>query len=59
MIRKENNQLYPEQLPNLLRDEKLQDTRIRFPKAELTLFLDQFAEVNIDVIFVAKAGLGL
>ena len=59
VIRKENNQLYPEQLPNLLRDEKLQDTRIRFPEAELTLFLDQSAEVNIDAISVAKAGLGL
>ena len=51
--------LYPEQLSNLLRDEKLQDTRIRFPEAELTLFLDQSAEVNIDAISVAKAGLGL
>ena len=30
VIRKDNNQLYPEQLPNLLRDERLQDTRIRF-----------------------------
>lgn len=59
VIRKENNQLYPEQLPNLLRDEKLQDTRIRFPEAELTLFLDQSAEVNIDAISVAKAGLGV
>lgn len=59
VIRKENNQLFPEQLPNLLRDEKLQDTRIRFPEAELTLFLDQSAEVNIDAISVAKVGLGL
>jgi len=59
VIRKENNQLYPEQLPNLLRDEKLQDTRIRFPEAELTLFLDQSAEVNIDAISVAKARLGV
>lgn len=59
VIRKEKNQLYPEQLPNLLRDEKLQDTRIRFPEAELTLFLDQSAEVNIDAISVAKAGLGV
>ena len=59
VIRKENNQIYPEELPNLLRDEKLQDTRIRFPEAELTLFLDQSAEVNIDAISVTKAGLGL
>ena len=59
VIRKENDQLFPEQLPNLLRDEQLQDTRIRFPEAELTLFLDQSAQVNIDAISVAKAGLGV
>lgn len=59
VIRKENDQLFPEQLPNLLRDEQFQDTRIRFPEAELTLFLDQSAEVNIDAISVAKAGLGV
>ena len=43
----------------LLREEKLQDIRIRFPETELTLFLDQSAEVNIDAISIAKAGLGL
>lgn len=59
VIRKQNDQLFPEQLPNLLRDEQLQDTRIRFPEAELTLFLDQSAQVNIDAISVAKAGLGV
>tara|TARA_Y200000002_G_scaffold382036_2_gene397769 strand:- start:12 stop:668 length:657 start_codon:yes stop_codon:yes gene_type:complete len=59
VIRKDNNHIYPEQLPNLLREEKLQDIRIRFPEEELTLFLDQSAEVNIDAISIAKVGLGL
>jgi hypothetical protein len=58
IVRKTAEKIEPEQLPNLLRDEQFQDTRIRFPEAELTLFLDQSAKVNIGAISMAKAGLG-
>ena len=58
IVRKTSEKIEPEQLPNLLRDEQFQDTRIRFPEAELSLFLDQSAQVNIDAISMAKAGLG-
>jgi hypothetical protein len=58
IVRKTAEKIEPEQLPNVLRDEQFQDTRIRFPEAELTLFLDQSAKVNIDAISMAKAGLG-
>lgn len=47
----------PEQLPSLLLDLKYLNTKIKFDKPEISVFVNKSAEINVDALKVVKGGM--
>ena len=51
------NTVTPEQLPSLLIDLKYLNTKIKFDKPEISVFINKSAEINVDALKAVKAGI--
>ncbi len=55
IVAKKGNTITQEQLPNILKDLKMLDTKIKFDSPEVSMFINKSANVSVDALSKVKA----
>jgi hypothetical protein len=57
IVSKTGNTVTQDQLPNLLKDVKLLDTKIKFDAPEVSMFINKSSSINVDALNAVKANI--